>query len=153
MIGPCGGPPPDDDDEEIPLHNGEANQVKRNLERITHCYYRIIVAIVTLACAVGLILITTLLVGMVRLSDYARTNRQLNQQNQQLLRNEQQSSEFGILAVRCVLDQFALHRITNQVVHDHVAAALHVNATPLSPLPPMPSDAQVNEDCGPFYRR
>lgn len=138
---------------EADFGNGVAKAAKAEVERTAARAARLLVTLAALFCVVILALIFVLLVGMARLQDYAHTNRKLNQQNARLLASQQQSGQFGILAVRCVLDQFALHRITNQSVHDHIAAALRVPSTPLTPLPPLPSDAQVAQDCDPFYRR
>lgn len=79
--------------------------------------------------------------------------REISESNRQILERRAGAEDFGLSAIRCVLDQFALHRITNQEVHDHMAGVLHVDATPLSPLPPLPTDTQVRADCEPFYRR
>ncbi len=133
--------------------NGEANAAREQLIRTATRAHRIEVALVSVACAIGLGLTATIVAGTLRLQDYAKTNKALGEQNTHLLQNRVQADQFGILAVRCVLDQFALHRNTNQIVHDHMAAALHVDATPATPLPPIPSDQQVMDDCSPFYRR
>jgi len=133
--------------------NGEANEAREQLIRTAARAHRLEVALVAVGCLVGLVLATVIVVGLVRLEDYARVNKALGEQNVRLLEGRAQSDQFGRQAVQCVLDQFALHRITNQEFHDGLAAALHVHATPISPLPPLPTDQQVTEDCAPFYRR
>lgn len=133
--------------------NGEANKARDDVIQIAQRAHHIEIAIVCFVSAVALLLVVVLAVGIGKLQSYARTNKRLGEQNAQLLKNREQADTFGILAVRCVLDQFALHRNTNQVVHDHMAHALRVDATPVSPLPPLPTDEEVMNDCGPFYRR
>lgn len=139
--------------DEEGFSNGVAKAAKEQVERTAARAARIQLAIAALFAFVGLIFIFVLIIGMLHLQDYAVVNRNLNLQNARILEQREQADAFGLKAVRCVLDQFALHRVTNQIVHDRMAGALRVDATPLSPLPPLPTDAQVEEDCGPFYQR
>lgn len=137
---------------EIP-GNGEADEARARLIATARRAHLIEIGIVTMAASLALVLLVVMVVSLFRLEDYGRTNKLLNEQNVKLLERQEQSNGFGVKAVQCVLDQFALHRITNQAVHDRLAAHDKVDPTPTTPLPPMPTDAEVAEDCAPFYRR
>lgn len=71
--------------------------------------------------------------------------RSLTQQNVK-------AQDFGLRAVECILDNLADHRWSNQQYHDALADFLHAQRTPHVPLPRLPTDAEFNEDCGPFNR-
>jgi cell division protein FtsL len=133
--------------------NGEAHEVREALIRVAQRAHRIEIVLIAAAAATSLILTVAVIIGMIKLQDYAEINRDLNQQNTRLLQTQKESSDFGLKAVQCILDQFALHRITNQTVHDHIAHALRTESTPISPLPPVPNEAEVAKACEPFYHK
>jgi hypothetical protein len=71
--------------------------------------------------------------------------RSLTQQNVK-------AQDFGLKAIRCILDNFSDHRWSNQEFHDSLATFLHAPVTPHVPLPRLPSEAEFAEDCGAFNR-
>ena len=53
--------------------------------------------------------------------------------------------------ISCELGELFEHRVTNQAVHDRMAAALNVDPTPPTPLPPRYSAETLTELCAPFF--
>jgi hypothetical protein len=68
----------------------------------------------------------------------------------QLTQNNVKAQQFGLQAVRCILDNLADHRWSNQVFHDNLGAFLHAPLTPHVPLVIVPTDEQFAADCAPF---
>lgn len=131
---------------DVPVPEPEASLVRRTVDEVrrnNRWATRLEVALVIIVCLVNLVFVA--FVGW-----NTRQARELSKSNRAVLDRVEQGNDVGIKAVQCVLDNFALHRNTNQDVHDAIAKALKVPPTPHTPLPDAPSDDKISADCAPF---